>query len=86
MKLRCNKPKLTPRHPTKKAVVLACAKGEKKLIRFGAKGYRHNYSKEARKNYLARSAGIRDKSGKLTKDNPLSANYWSRRYLWGEKK
>ena len=38
--------------------------------------------KERRKNYLVRSAGIKDKSGKLTKDNPLSSNYHSRRILW----
>ena len=33
-------------------------------------------------NYLSRSGGITDKNGKLTKNNPLSANYWARRYLW----
>lgn len=41
----------------------------------------HN-DKERRKNYLTRSAGIKDKSGKLTKDNPLSPNYHARRILW----
>ena len=35
-----------------------------------------------RKSYCARSAGIKDGSGKLTKDNKESANYYSRRYLW----
>lgn len=35
-----------------------------------------------RKNYLSRSGGIRNKSGKLTKNDPESANYWSIRYLW----
>tara|TARA_R100001224_G_C3993421_1_gene140094 strand:- start:703 stop:993 length:291 start_codon:yes stop_codon:yes gene_type:complete len=41
----------------------------------------HN-DKDRRKNYLTRSAGIKDKSGKLTKDNPMSPNYHSRRILW----
>ena len=41
----------------------------------------HN-DKDGRKNYLTRSAGIKDKSGKLTKDNPMSPNYHSRRILW----
>lgn len=41
----------------------------------------HN-DEERRKNYLARSAGIKDKKGRLTKDNPESANYHSRRVLW----
>lgn len=83
-RLRCNRPRFTPNHPTKKAIVLACKKGEKKVIRFGAKGYGHNYSSKARRDYLKRSAGIRDGSGRLTKDEPFSANYWSRRFLWGK--
>ena len=36
-------------------------------------------------NYLNRSAGIRNKGGSLTKDDPYSANYYSRRLLWGSK-
>ena len=38
--------------------------------------------KDRRKNFLNRSAGIKDKSGRLTKDNPLSPNYHARRVLW----
>lgn len=71
-----NKPKMTPSHPTKKAVVLAKDGEETKLVRFGAKGYGNNYSAEARKNYLARSGGIPNG------DNKLGANYWSRKFLW----
>ena len=41
----------------------------------------HNDPKR-RKNYLTRSAGIKDKNGNLTKDNPKSPNYHSRRILW----
>lgn len=41
----------------------------------------HNDPKR-RANYLARSAGIKDGAGRLTKDNPLSPNYHSRRVLW----
>ena len=40
----------------------------------------------ARKKYLARSGGIRDKYGRLTKDNPLSSNYWARKILWSGSK
>lgn len=65
-----------------KKMVLA-KKGDKvKLIRFGHKGYKHNYNKKAKSNYLTRSAGIRNKSGQLTKNDKFSANYWSRRVLW----
>jgi len=74
-----NKPKMTPNHPKKKAVVLAKSGDTVKLIRFGAKGYGHNYSPEARKSYLARSAKIKGK------DNKLSANYWARTFLWAGK-
>jgi len=60
-----------------------------KIIHFGQKGYQdYTMHKDSnrKKNYLTRSAGIRDKNGRLTKDNPLSPNYWSRKYLWGPKK
>lgn len=74
----------------KKKMVLATktVKGKRmaKVIHFGAIGYGHNYSVEAKKNYLRRSAGIRDKSGKLTKNDRWSANYWSRKILWPAKK
>ena len=38
--------------------------------------------KKRQKNYLTRSAGIKNKEGKLTKDIPSSPNYHSRRILW----
>lgn len=77
----------------KKMMVVLIEKetGKTKTIHFGNSDYRDflilEKSKdpnrnEVRKNYLTRSAGIRDGSGNLTKDNPLSANYWARRVLW----
>lgn len=66
----------------KKMMVLVRKGDEVRLIHFGQKGYKHNYSPEAKENYLARSAGIRDKDGGLTKDDPFSPNYWARRVLW----
>ncbi len=41
----------------------------------------HNDPKR-RKNYLTRTAGIKNKENKLTKDLPSSANYHARRILW----
>lgn len=38
--------------------------------------------KKRRDNYLARASGIRNKSGQLTKDDPMSPNYHSIRILW----
>jgi len=41
----------------------------------------HN-DKERQKRYLARAKGIKNKDGKLTSDDPESANYYSIKYLW----
>ena len=58
-------------------------RGDKvKVVHFGHTSYKHNYSDQAKKNYRTRSAGIRNKQGQLTKDDPFSANYWARRVLW----
>jgi hypothetical protein len=62
--------------------VLAKKGDEIKVVEFGQKGYGHNYSAEARSNYLARSGGIRSGSGALTKNDKFSANYWARKVLW----
>lgn len=84
-----NKP-ITSTSKTKKMMVFATkiVDGEKcaKIVHFGALGYGHNYSREAKKNYLKRSAGIRNKEGKLTKDDPWSANHWARKILWPASK
>jgi hypothetical protein len=82
-----NKPMRSTR-PDKKMMVYVKdpETGKIKLIHFGAKGYQHNYSEKAWRSYMARSAGIRDKSGELTKNDRLSANYWSRKILWPGRK
>lgn len=77
-----NKPKRNTSGSKHKEVVLAKKGDEIKVVRYGHSGYGHNYSDEARKSYLARSAGIRDGSGNLTKDDKFSANYWARKKLW----
>ncbi len=41
----------------------------------------HN-DKDRRKRYLARAKGIKNKQGKLTWNDPESANYYSVRFLW----
>lgn len=74
----------------KKMMVLATKRvqGERrvKLIHFGALGYGHNYSRKAKKSYLARSAQIKNKAGQLTKNDRWSANYWARKILWPANK
>lgn len=73
-----NKPKMTPSHPTKKAIVLAKSGGQTKLIRFGDQKMGHNYSPEARKAFKSRHA-------KNIARGPLSAAYWADKFLWGGK-
>jgi len=68
----------------KKRMVLVKRGDRVKLVHFGQKGYRHNYSDKAKANYLRRSAGIKGKDGRSTKDDPFSPNYWARKVLWPE--
>ena len=80
-----NKPVASDR-PGKKKMVLA-KKGDKvKLLHFGDANYRHNYSEKAKKSYLARAGGIRNKSGELTSKDKFSPNYWSMKTLWPKNK
>jgi len=78
-----NKPKMTPNHPKKKAIVVAKSGGQVKTIRFGQKGYGHNYSPEARASFKKRHA-------KNISKGPMSAAYWADKFLWagegGKKK
>jgi hypothetical protein len=79
-----NKPIPSNRKGKKKMVLVK--RGDKiRIVHFGQKGYEdftQHKDKKRRKNYLTRSAGIRNKSGQLTKDDPFSPNYWARRKLW----
>lgn len=75
-----NVPKLTPRHPTKKAVVLArVTKNGKttiKLIRFGSQQHGHNMDDEARERFKARFAKL------IAKKDKLSPTFWADKFLW----
>lgn len=62
--------------------VYVLKQGKKTKISFGDSRYKQNQNPEQRKRYLARSAGIRNKQGKLTKDDKNSANHWARKILW----
>ncbi len=70
----------------KKGMVYVKGKGGgKRLIHFGDSSMtdkKKGASKAQQKSYLARSAGIRNKEGKLTKNDKNSANYWSRKINW----
>ena len=72
-----NKPKRTPSHKTKKAVVAVRDGGKMKIIRFGDQKMGHNYSAEARKSFKARH-------GKNIAKGKTSAAYWANRFLWSK--
>jgi hypothetical protein len=74
------KPYKSSKQGKKGQVYVKSDSGGKRLIHFGDSNYKHNYSKEARASYCARSGGIKDKSGKLPGKD--SANFWSRKILW----
>lgn len=69
----------------KKGSVYVMKDGKKKLIHFGDSSMTdksEGASKAQQKSYLARSGGIKNKQGKLTKNDKNSANYWSRKVNW----
>lgn len=74
-----NKPKRTPNHKTKKAVVGVRVGDKIKIIRFGAQGMGHNYSPEARKSFKARHA-------KNIAKGKSSAAYWADKVFWAGPK
>jgi len=85
---RKNKPLYKPRKSTragKKGMVYVMKNGSKKLIHFGDSSmsdFTKHKDPKRRANYLRRSGGIRNKQGKLTKNDRNSANYWSRKVNW----
>jgi len=72
--MACNRPTKSDR-PGKKKMVKACVGGKEKLLHFGATGYGHNYSKEARKSFRARH-----KCDSAT--DKMTPRYWACKHLW----
>ena len=62
----------------KKMMVLAKDGDKVKLIHFGATGYGHNYSDEARKSFRSRHKCD-------TAKDKLTARYWACKTLWAVK-
>ena len=83
-KLKCNKPKRTPKHPTKSHVVKACEGGKEKIIRFGQQG-----AKTAGKPKAGESAAMKRKRAsfkarhrKNIAKGKMSAAYWADKVKW----
>ena len=78
-----NKPKATPKHPTKSHAVLAKDGDTVKLIRFGQQGVsgagknpKSEKDKARKKSYYARH------DAQDSKPSKLSARYWSHKVKW----
>lgn len=57
----------------------------KKIIHFGdskMQDFTQHKDKNRQTNYCKRASGIKNKKGKLTKNDKESANYYSLRHLW----
>lgn len=75
-KMACNKPRTTPKHPTKSHVVKACEGGTEKIIRFGQQGVKGSPDGSARnKAFKARHA-------KNIAKGKTSAAYWADKTKW----
>jgi hypothetical protein len=73
-RMACNRPVASDR-PGKKKMVKACANRQEKLLHFGAKGYKSNYSDKARSSFRARHSCD-------TATNKLTPRYWACKALW----
>jgi len=82
--MKCNTPRpLKPGeagYGTKKQVVKACENGREKLLKFGAVGYKHNYSARANESFRARMQCDTKPPNKLT------PRYWACEALWKKRK
>ena len=66
----------------KKRMVLAKEGNQVALVHYGAEGYKHNYSPEAKKSFLARMQEVRTKDGKPAYKDKFSPAYWAVKDLW----
>lgn len=74
-----NKPKRTPKHPTKSHIVVAKVGDQIKTIRFGQQGAETNKTEKQRKAFVARHK-------ENIKKGKLSAAWWSNKVKWDRKK
>lgn len=78
-----NKPKRTPKHPTKSHVVLAKEGDEVKLIRFGQQGVSGSPPRKGEsKADKARRASFKARHADNIKKGKMSGAYWSAKVKW----
>jgi hypothetical protein len=83
-KMKCNKPKRTPNHPTKSHVVKACEGGKEKVIRFGEQGAKTAGKPKAGESEAMKKkrASFKARHAKNIAKGKMSAAYWSDREKW----
>jgi len=77
-----NKPKRTPKHPTKSHVVLAQEGHQMKLIRFGQQGVSGAGKNPSSAKEKARRKSFKERHAKNIKKGKMSAAYWADRVKW----
>ena len=78
-----NKPKRTPKHPTKSHAVLAKSGDEVKLIRFGQQGVKGSPKKSGESDsYRKRRESFKARHASNIKKGKLSAAYWANKVKW----
>ena len=78
-----NKPKRTPKHPTKSHVVLAKDGDKTKLIRFGQQGVSGSPKKQGEsKADAARRKSFKARHAKGIAKGKMSGSYWSNKVKW----
>ena len=77
-----NKPKRTPKHPTKSHVVVAKEGSKVKTIRFGQQGVSGAGSSPSSSKEKARQKSFKARHSKNIKKGKMSAAYWSDRVKW----
>ena len=77
-----NKPKRTPKHPTKSHVVVAKEGDKIKTIRFGQQGVRGAGKNPTSKSEKARKKSFKARHSKNIAKGKMSGSYWSNRVKW----
>jgi len=78
-----NKPKRTPKHPTKSHVVLAKEGDKVKLIRFGQQGVSGSPAKPGESDAAkARRASFKARHAQNIAKGKMSAAYWADKTKW----
>jgi hypothetical protein len=78
-----NKPKRTPKHPTKSHAVLINDNGKKRIVRFGQQGVKGSPKKKGEsESYAKRRKSFKSRHSKNIAKGKTSAAFWADRVKW----